>query len=85
MSKFTNDKINIAISLTTMAFVAFTWWGDRNSNYSSSDATKTEQIKYLSMQVQELKESFKDLAQEVHGLMAQQYSINQEGKKNANF
>ncbi len=81
MKKFPAEKVNTALSIVTMLFVAIIWWGDKNAKDGTENGVQNEQIKYLTQQVQELKESFKDLSNEVHGMMAIHYA---RGDKNAN-
>ncbi len=76
MSKFPTEKITLGLSLVTMFFVAFMWWGDKNAKDAEENGSQNQQIKYLTAQVQELKESFKELSRELHSLMLQTNKAN---------
>lgn len=70
-----SEKIIIGFTLVNLLVSAFIWYGDRQSRDAVENSAQTEQIKYLTMQVQEMKDSMKELYKEVHALMGVKYSV----------
>jgi hypothetical protein len=68
------EKIVIAFTAINILLSGFIYYGDKQARSAVEDNSQSEQIKYLSMQMQEMKDSMKELYKEVHALMGIKYA-----------
>jgi hypothetical protein len=65
MAKISNERINTVLIALSMLFAAFVYYSDHNSKFDVNDSIHNEQIKYLSEQIVEIKESIKEINQKL--------------------